>query len=200
MKAGVVKLKVYELKHGTSELDNNFNVEKMFYIDGDLYPNGIEEGTLLTVNPTGKDRRGKQEGTLMISQPTERLKPMTIMSSPTQFPWTSGYNVDLNNSGHITDNTVRYPFGNFENYRIPIISDGVYYVAGVDATGKIIKDPFTADDLYKPMYAGADGTIVPYPPSGAGEITIIVGRVEGTGKKSKIRCQFPTYFNIDVVE
>ena len=199
MKAGVVKLKIYELKHGTSELDNNFNVEKMFYIDGDVHPDGLDVGTLLTINPEGKDSRGKPDGTLMMAQPTKRLMPMTILSSTSMIPWTSGYRVDLNNSGKLIDNDTRFPFGNYENYRIPIISDGVYYVKGVDSTGKIIDSPFTPDDLYKPMYAGADGTIIPAPPTGAGKEKIVVARVEGTGKKSKIRCMFPKYIDIDVV-
>lgn len=199
MKAGVVKLAIYELKHGTSDIDNNFNVEKMFYLDKSLDTAGLAEGTCLTVNPLGKNERGKPDGTLVVSQPTERLKPMTVLSSASMYPFNSGYPVDFNNSGNIMDHNVRYPFGKFENFRIPIISNGVYYVAGIDASGNVIKDPFTPDDLYKPLYAGANGTIIPFPPTGAGEIEIVVARVEGTGRKSKIRCDFPTYFDIDVV-
>ena len=205
MKTGIVQFKINELKKASSDMDlGGFSTEQEFFVDDmyndrTTYPNGgIEKGTLVTIKPDGMSG-GYPDATLIVAQPTEAMKPFSIMMIASKPPYVAGYPVNLT-TGAMENFTTRYPRGRFEHRPTPILQNGVYYVQGITATGEVDPMPFTTLDLYKRVYAGPNGTIVPYPPTGAGEIPIVVGRIVGINEHSKIEMIFPKYFEIDVVE
>ena len=202
MKAGIVRILLRELKRGTSAMDlQGFTTEKEYYVD-DKYAStpdfGIRKGTLVSIDPNGKTN-GRVDATMVIAQPTEELRAFGVMTSPSKVPHLSGYPLNPQ-TGQMMDNKIRFPFGRFENTPLPLIYDGVFYVAGVNAAGEVIEQPFTPQDIFKRVYQGEDGTVVPYAPTGAGLETQVVGHIVDHGIHSKIRIKLSQTKEEDVIE
>lgn len=202
MKAGVVKILLTGIKRGTSKMDlMGFTTEKEYYVDDkyNLVPEeGIRKGTLVSIDPEGKVN-GRTDATMVIAQPTEALRAFGVLTSPSKVPNTAGYPMNKI-TGRMEDNEIRFPFGRFENTPLPLVYDGVFYAKGVKATGEIVDQPFTPQDIFKRVYQGKDGTVVPYAPKGAGLLSQVVGHIVDHGIHSKVRIQLDQTKQEDVIE
>ena len=202
MKAGIVRILLRELKRGTSTMDlQGFSTEKEYYVD-DKYAKtpelGIRKGTLVSIDPEGKTN-GRIDATMVIAQPTKGLRAFGVMTSPSKVPYLAGYPINPE-TGQMMDNEIRFPFGRFENTPLPLIYDGVFYVAGINAAGEVVEQPFTPQDIFKRVYQGEDGTVVPFAPTGAGLETQVVGHIVDHGIHSKVHIQLSQTKEEDVIE
>ena len=201
MKAGIVRIKLRELKPGTSSLDFGHTTEKEYFVD-DKYAStpdkGIQKGMLVSIDPVGKTN-GRTDATMVLAQPTKDLRAFSVLTSPSKYPYLSGYPLNTS-TGQIMDNEVRFPFGRFENLPLPLIYDGVFYAVGINGAGEEVEYPFTPLDIFKRVYQGVDGTVVPYAPTGAGLKAQVVGHIVDHGVHSKIRILLSQVKEEDVIE